>query len=142
MIDTFDAVNDTRALPGREGLVNLVGFAARGKEVARKFHAKIQLLPVPETDAGRSAENSMERQARRPFDLIAAEERRVLALPRNLSLFQSTRALDRLELVLAEASLEMIAIDGPIMQEVPELKEPFAKADSCKELDGLGSEVA
>jgi len=58
---------------------------------------------------------------------------------RNPTLLQTIHALSDLEGALVLA-LVGASIEYRITTYVPELREPFEKADSCKELDALGSD--
>jgi hypothetical protein len=136
MLETLDDVVHTRAAPGNVARVSLWGLAARGTDTAAKLRADLRTLAAPDTDAGRLAAGMVAARARFAFEVMAAEERRVRRLPQSLTLLQSIRGLDRLGVALARAHGEMISYDGIGLQN-PAFKEPFEKADSCSELEGL-----
>ena len=137
MLEVSDDVVHTRAAPGPDARVTLWSLALRGTEITTKLRAELRALSVPDTDAGREAASYVENFARFAFERTAAEERRVRKLPKSITLLQSIRSLDRLELALFNAYAEMTRYDF-IGVRIPELKEPFEKADSCKELDRTG----
>jgi hypothetical protein len=136
MRETRDDVIHTRAAPGRDARATLWSLALRGTDIATKLRAELRALSVPNTDAGREAASYVENFARFAFETTTAEERRVRRLPKSITLVQSIRSLDRLELALFNAYAEMTNYDL-IGVRIPELKEPFEKADSCRELDAL-----
>lgn len=139
MLEVADDVRHTRATAGAGALPSLLGPVQRGKRIATKFADDVRALSVPDTDASRKAAIYFEDFARIAFETLAAEERRVRALPEEVTLLESTRALNHLEVALVSAFFSMTTY-RIIPMKVPELEEPFEKADSCKELDTLGTE--
>ena len=128
----FDDSVHTRAAPGHDaGWLRLYGLAYRGMETTRKYGVRIRAVPVPETEAGRKAAKFMDVYSRRPFGWMAEEERRVRKLPRDITLLQSIRGLNHMELTLSLALAEM---GDALVLYVPELVDDFQKADSCKKL--------
>jgi len=115
----------------------MIRFTLRGQEVARRLGAELRAIPVPDTEAGRGAGEYLQAYARESLETMAEEEHHVRDLPEDVSLLQSIRGLQRLELAFLDAFGLMTTADGVIKSEIPELREPFEKADSCKELDAL-----
>jgi hypothetical protein len=136
VLETYDDVVHTRAAPGSDARVKLWGLALRGTDITTKLRADLRTLVAPDTDAGKLAKGTVDGIARFAFERVAAEELRVRRLPQSLTLLQSIRGLDRLEPALIEAYARMASYDS-IGAQIPEFKEPFEKADSCKELAEL-----
>jgi hypothetical protein len=137
MLELYDDVRHVRAAPGPDAWTKQLMLILRGEEVTRKLRVELGGLPVPDTDDGRKAANFLDNFARFAFERMLAEERRVRGLPENITLLQSIRSLDRLEFWLLDAFGLMRDAHRTIMTQVPELKEPFEKADACKELAAL-----
>jgi hypothetical protein len=137
MLDTFEAVNETRVTQGRETVTTLVGYTFRAKEIARQLRVDLGRLSVPDTEAGREADRWLELDTRRAIAILDEEGRRVRKLPLDITHLQSIRAFDGLELALGESFGAMTTVNGTIAQAVPELRTAFEKAGSCMELDRL-----
>ena len=63
----------------------------------------------------------------------------MLNLPQNITLLQSIRGLKGLEVAIVQAFVSMTNRLS-INTNLPELEEPFQKADSCEELGALGTD--
>jgi hypothetical protein len=82
---------------------------------------KIRKIPAPDTAAGLKFARYMPGLAGEPLREMAEEERRIRRLPQNITLLQSIRGLNHLQLTLLFSAHDMG--DG-IMRPVPELAEP------------------
>jgi hypothetical protein len=134
MIEVHDDAVHTRAAPGHDaGWLPVYGIAYRGQEVARKYGTAIRALQVPDTDAGKKAGRYLDWWSRRPLQTMTREERRMRKLPREMTLLQSIRALNAVELQLLIALSEM-GDGGILLLVVPELQPAFKRADSCEDL--------
>jgi hypothetical protein len=121
-------------------LPSLLGPIHRGKMVATKLVQEVRALPVPDTDAGRSAAIHLEDEVRAVFDRLATEERRVRSLSESPTLLQTIRALNDLEVAFAQAVSGLKTIDYGVTTYVPDLQQSFENAESCKELNALGED--
>jgi len=139
ILDTSDDVIHTRAAPGPDARIMLWALALRGTEITRKLQGELHALSVPDTPEGRKAAQYVNFVARVAFDRVMAEEQRARTLPESITLVQSIRGLDRLQLALSSAFSELKGYDI-VKVEVPELKRSFETADSCKKLDGLATD--
>jgi len=140
MLKTYEITRLIRAAPGADSVVALNQGALIGKSNAKGFGLELRAIPVPETEAGREAKRWLEHSARESLEFMAEEVRHVRRLRLNITLLQSIRELQRLELALVRAFAMMATTAGNIQEFVPELKEPFEKADSCTELEALGTD--
>lgn len=136
LLDTYDSVVHERAAPGPDARVALWALALRGKETTWELRNEVRALSVPDTDAGRLAAAYVKNDAGFALEGMSEEERRARRLPESITLLQSIRGLDRLEQALSSAWAAVLNYDI-IGATVPELKEPFENADSCKELEAL-----
>jgi hypothetical protein len=137
VLDILDGVGRIRARSGPEARAELLAVIERSQEVAQKLGDDLRSIPKPETEAARRASNFFGTFARGAHDRMVAEERRVRRLPANPTRQQSARALSELEQALGEAYVLMISVKAAIKQVLPELIEPYEKAQSCQELDEL-----
>lgn len=137
MLELHDDVVHTRAAPGPDARAQMLRYILRGEEVTTKLRAELRALPVPGSEDGREAANLLDNFARVATERMATEERRVQALPENVTLPQSIGSLERLELEVISAFGDMTAVVGVITTETPELAESFEEAEPCKELAGL-----
>lgn len=140
LLEILDEVRHTRAGPGPEAKGELLGPIERAKRVAQKLGDDLREIPRPETETARRAANYLENFASFAFERMVTEERRVRKLPENPTLLQSIRGLDELEAAFFATFIYVTGAEGAIRQELPELREPFDKAKSCKELDALGTD--
>lgn len=140
MLGTYDEARLTRAAPGNDSLVILSGLALRGKGDAMTFASDLRAVPVPDTDAGRQVRRSLEDAGNRTVEVMSELERYVRTLPESVTLLQSIRGLQRLESDLVTVVLAMKAVPDPIKMLVPELREAFESADSCKALEAVGTD--
>jgi hypothetical protein len=139
MLDIYDDAKLTRAAPGPDARVELLGLTIRGAEVARKFRAEMKaLLASDDTDAGTKAEPYLELSASNAFETMAVELRRVRGLPESITLLQSIRGLDRLEFTLIRAVFFMI--DARAIAAETEMLGAYEKPDSCGKLDAVGKD--
>jgi len=134
MLELHDDVVHTRAAPGPDARAQMLRFISRGEDVTTKLRAELRALPVPDTDDGRKGADLLDNFARLASERLATEERRVRALPENITLAQSIGSLERLELEVVSAFADLTAVVGVIATEVPELAQSFEEAKPCKEL--------
>jgi len=140
MLKTYEITRLIRAAPGADSVVALNLGALRGKADAKGFGIELRAIAVPDTDAGRRARTYVEYSADQALDVMAEEVRHMRRLPLNITLLQSIRELQRLELGLTRAFSFMAGVPSLILVSVPELKQPFEKAASCTELEALGTD--
>lgn len=138
MLETFEAVQLTRAAPGREARVTLLALTLRGTQIARRFRAETRALPLLDTEAGRTADALFESLATTAFETMAREVRRVRSLPESITLFQSIGGLESLELAVLSSYANMRSARAVAAE--AELLEFFEKADACKDLEALGTD--
>lgn len=140
MLDLQDDVVHIRAVPGDEARPQMLSFAAAGWDIATRLRSEIRELSAPDSDAGRNAVDYLEDLSRIASEKMVGARNDVLRLPEEVTLVQSIRGLLRLELLLGVAFSDMTSGPDLVAREIPELKEPFEKADSCRSLEELETE--
>lgn len=136
LLQAGEDVIHTPAAPGSDARVELLSLAMRGTGITASLRAELAALLPPSSDVGAAAKQYVESVARLAFETTAAEERRVRALPLQITLAESINGLELLEVAYAQAYTQVKSVDL-IGASVPEMKEPFENADSCQALRAL-----
>lgn len=133
--ETYADALRTRPATGPGARDDLLRLSQRGKEIAQKFGFELRTVSVPDTAAGRMAAKFVQAHARFPYEMLADEEHRLHTLPKSLTRRESARALYRLQLTFLGIIVDMARVRGDITTFVPELRQPFETADSCRKLE-------
>ena len=139
IVETYDEVTLQSPRAGSEGFEVLTALVMRGLGNVNAFQREIRELSAPDTEAGRQATRWLERSVDRSVQVMSELGGYVRGLPDSITLAQSRRALLRLESDLIRVGFEMKAVPDPIRMFVPELRQAFEMADSCRELETVGT---
>jgi hypothetical protein len=139
MLDLLEQAQIARAVPGDEGLSQLVGLILAGELIARKLEGDLRALAPPSTPAGREASETLVHDLPgQALGTLAAKERSARELGKTMTLVENIHALNDLEFVLASAYGSMT--DFPLVwTHVPQFEDPFENAASCKKVAALGA---
>lgn len=137
LLETLHETTRTHATAGRDGRITLLTLAGRGTETMRRFHDDLRGIDVPATKNGAEAATYLQQLSGTPLATLVEAERSIRALPQDINLNTSKRALQDLERALSQAFSEMTAAQFVIMENLPSLRDAFEDVDSCKELVDL-----
>jgi hypothetical protein len=139
LLEALDEVEQARAAPGRDARAQLARRVFDGKQITARYAARIRSVEPPDSDAGIQAKKWVDFSAAEALERVRRAERHVRRLPEDISLVQSSRSLELLQLTFVNVILvDMKGVPWSIRQFVPELRAAFADADSCKELEAIG----
>jgi hypothetical protein len=139
LLEIYNDVKLTRAAPGGESRSKQLRFTLAALNVVERLGTDLDAVEVPETDAADKAIDYFENFVRLAAARIATEQRRIEALPEEITLVQSIRSLDSLELGVIDAFGIVVGAPRTVAAQVPELEDALTDAEECTELAALAT---